>query len=226
MKIKLLVLLLCMALVIGMLSGCTEEKEDKEQKEENTSPEAEFEYGPKLEENYTIGQDIWFNASGSSDADGDDLTYHWEFGDGEIATGVNVSYNYSKAGEYTVNLTVNDGTDDSKVESNTIYVYINMAPTASFKYNVTYYNETLEVSNVTFTDISTDPENNIVNWTWDLGDGTIKENVKVIEYRYNWSEINGDSIDVTLTVKDNYGKTDSVTGNVNLMATEEITVKK
>lgn len=63
---------------------------------------------------------VEFNASGSSDPDNDDLTYTWDFDDGETASGISVSHTYSE-GSYIVILTVNDGTD-SDMASITITV--------------------------------------------------------------------------------------------------------
>ncbi|MFC3022263.1 PKD domain-containing protein [Vibrio zhugei] len=54
--------------------------------------------------------EVSFSAGRSSDADGDPLTYIWDFGDGETAAGKDVTHTYTEPGEYTAKLTVDDGT--------------------------------------------------------------------------------------------------------------------
>lgn len=49
-----------------------------------------------------------FSASGSSDPDGDQLTYTWNFGDGTQKQGENVTHAYTYEGSYNAMLTVND----------------------------------------------------------------------------------------------------------------------
>jgi hypothetical protein len=51
-----------------------------------------------------------FDASASTDADGDVLTYSWTFGDGQTGTGALATHTYASAGTRTVTLVANDGT--------------------------------------------------------------------------------------------------------------------
>lgn len=61
--------------------------------------------------NGLVGQSLAFSGSGSSDTDGDALTYGWDFGDGEVGTGVVVSHAWETSGVFVVTLTVNDGAE-------------------------------------------------------------------------------------------------------------------
>lgn len=51
---------------------------------------------------------VQFNGSGSSDPDGDPLTYSWNFGDGGTSTQTNPSHTYTVNNVYTAVLTVRD----------------------------------------------------------------------------------------------------------------------
>ena len=51
---------------------------------------------------------VSFTGSGSTDPDGDPLTYSWDFGDGSTSAEANPSHTY-EAGNYTAQLTVSDG---------------------------------------------------------------------------------------------------------------------
>ena len=50
-----------------------------------------------------------FSSAGTSDPEGDPLTYSWSFGDGDTATGQTVSHTYSGSGTYLATLRVSDG---------------------------------------------------------------------------------------------------------------------
>ncbi|MGP3971753.1 PQQ-dependent sugar dehydrogenase [Streptomyces sp. 6N223] len=54
--------------------------------------------------------EVAFSAEGSTDPDGDALTYAWDFGDGGSSTEANPTHTYTENGEYTATLTVTDAT--------------------------------------------------------------------------------------------------------------------
>ncbi|HMI32114.1 MAG TPA: PKD domain-containing protein [Candidatus Limnocylindrales bacterium] len=57
-----------------------------------------------------VGSRLAMSASGSSDPDGDALTYAWTFGDGATGSGVEVTHAYSAAGHFQVSMAAGDGT--------------------------------------------------------------------------------------------------------------------
>ncbi len=68
-----------------------------------------------------------FDASGSTDADHDPLTYSWDFGDGATAEGLKVVHAYKKPGVYQVKLTVDDGNGlKSSIASDIVAVEVNL----------------------------------------------------------------------------------------------------
>jgi PKD repeat protein len=56
-----------------------------------------------------VGIAVSFDGTGSSDPDGDVLSYSWDFGDSNTGTGSTTSHAYAAAGSYTATLTVSDG---------------------------------------------------------------------------------------------------------------------
>jgi PKD repeat protein len=65
---------------------------------------------------------VTFDGSGSSDPDGDALSYHWDYGDGAQAAGATVSHTYADPGSYSVTLTVSDGRGGSDAATLSISV--------------------------------------------------------------------------------------------------------
>ncbi len=74
--------------------------------------------------NPVVGEYVVFDASTSSDPDGDIIKYSWNFGDGGTAEGEVVNYRYSTPGVYNVSLTVFDDSD----MSDTVSLNINVSP--------------------------------------------------------------------------------------------------
>ena len=53
---------------------------------------------------------VTFSSAGTTDPEGDTLTYLWDFGDGSTSTAPNPSHTFQASGHYNVKLTVSDGT--------------------------------------------------------------------------------------------------------------------
>ncbi len=71
----------------------------------NAAPSAAFDVEP---EEPLPGEETGFDATASTDEDGEVVEYRWEFGDGGEAVGDVVTHTYREAGQYGVRLTVTD----------------------------------------------------------------------------------------------------------------------
>ena len=69
-----------------------------------------------------VDEEISFDASASTDADGTIVSYSWDFGDGTTADGATVSHIYGDVGSYIVTLTVTDDFGDTGVDTLTVTV--------------------------------------------------------------------------------------------------------
>lgn len=197
LKGKIFVLLVSTTLLIGIISGCVEEK--KTTTPTNNAPVASFTY--LVDHNTsTAGGTVSFTDA-STDADGDTLTYSWDFGD-DIGTSTeqNHSYIYAENESYTVTLTVNDSKTETTF-SDTVIVG-NIAPTASFIW--TAVNLT-----VTFTDASSDPNEDELTYAWDFDENDVADDDTAGPVTYTFAAAG--SYNVTLTVTDTWGLTDSYT---------------
>lgn len=87
----------------------------------NAPPTADAQARPLEAE---AGEPIVFDGSGSTDDRQlpDELSYAWEFGDGETAEGQTVVHAYAEAGEYTATLTVSDADGASATDTVTVTV--------------------------------------------------------------------------------------------------------
>ena len=75
-----------------------------------------------------VSEAVNFDGSTSTSSVGN-LTYHWNFGDGEAADGTKVAHTFKKAGTYRVALTVGDSSGgDCGMASDSIAVTVNTRP--------------------------------------------------------------------------------------------------
>ncbi len=150
-----------------------------------------------------VGQVVKFDGLGSSDPDGDPLTYAWAFGDGGTGTGASPTHSYASAGEFTVSLTVNDGHGGTHSATTTAGISpagpANRVPTSDA--GGPYGGEvgvlvTLDGSR------SFDPDGDPLTYSWNLGNGVTLAG-RVVKHSY---PLAGD-YKATLTVADGRGAT-------------------
>lgn len=95
----------------------------------NQAPNVVFHFNPQSPE---TNQAVIFDASSSTDSDGQINSYNWDFGDSSTASSshATTTHSYSDAGSYTASLTVVDNQSGSSTASTTITVTA-PAPTPS-----------------------------------------------------------------------------------------------
>jgi PKD repeat protein len=183
--------------------------------------------------NPTINQDVSFNGSSSTVNNG---TFNWDFGDGQIGTGVTTMHRYNRGGTFTVTLTVTSDSRTTSTSSRTITVSTTLpATTANFTFSPT----TPSINqDVTFTATSTTatpapgfpggggapggggvpggggqpPQGAVYNW--DFGDGSTGIGTSVT-HRFTRAGTFG----VTLRVTNDAGLTATTTRQVTVSGT-------
>ena len=171
-------------------------------------------------ENPAPGQSVVFNGNGSRAGVGRTIVrYDWTFGDGETASGQQVSHAYTRSGSYVAVLTVTDDAGRTGVVDMNIIVGSG-APTASFTVSPT---NPAPGQNVAFNAAATTPGlgRQIVSYTWDFGDGTSGSGQSVM--KTGGYALEG-SYTVTLVVVDDQG-TRAVTSRTVTVAVPTATVQ-
>ena len=62
----------------------------------------------RVDKKKNTNEAITFDASKTNDPDGEIVSYHWDFGDGNTSSNIIESHEYKKPGKYTVTLTITD----------------------------------------------------------------------------------------------------------------------
>lgn len=160
-------------------------------------------------------QSVLFTAV-ATDANNHALSYSWDFGDGSpVATSPDAPHAYAASGIYTATLTVSDGFG-SVSKSVTIDVAgANRVPRADFLTStllgVVGQRLTFDASP------STDPQNAIVSYTWDFGDGSPAGAGGILSKSY--AAVG--SYLVTLTIFDAEGLRATVTRSIEVVTEQE-----
>ncbi|MBO3086541.1 LamG domain-containing protein [Cellulomonas fengjieae] len=149
------------------------------------------------------GRSLTVDGAASADSDGSVQDYAWDFGDGATATTPTAQHAYPRAGTYVVTLTVTDDGGATGVSQQSVTV-VNAPPSAAFMVTGQQFLEvTLDGS------ASSDPDGDLVDATWDFGDGTTGTGTTT---QHTFAA--GGTYPVTLSVTDDDGATRSVTHDV------------
>ncbi|MFB6285517.1 MAG: PKD domain-containing protein [Candidatus Bipolaricaulia bacterium] len=166
-------------------------------------PTAQFNFSPQQPES---GTEVTFDASASSTPQGEIASYQWDFGDGTTTeeSQPTVTHTYQQAGDYTVALTVTDSQGNTASAQQSITVLQgNERPQATFSVDV---EQPQAGQAITFDGTgSSDPDGQIQNYRWTLGDGTVMEGANQATITHTYQEPG--TYQVTLVVTDNEGAT-------------------
>ena len=145
-----------------------------------------------------------FSAAASSDDDGSIVSYAWDFGDGNVDSGVSASHVFEAEGSYTTKVTVTDNEGATASATTSISVSApgipaNIPPVAEISSSAmadTPFGVQFDAGK------SSDDDGSIVSYAWDFGDGTTASG-KNSDHLYTGY---GNYV-VTLEVTDNGGAT-------------------
>ncbi|MEL6804068.1 MAG: PKD domain-containing protein, partial [Bacteroidota bacterium] len=150
------------------------------------------------------------NFSDITNADTTIVSWQWDFGDGNTATGPNPTHTYFQSGNYTVSLTITDANGCQQTLSRPNMVQIYQPPTAAFSMD---QNSGCAPLAVQFTDASSGNGLNIISYAWDFDNGNT----------YNFPNGNqtftqSGTYDIQLVVEDARGCLDTTTQVVTVNA--------
>ena len=132
----------------------------------------------------------------------------WSFGDGQGSSAASVDHTFTKAGVFTVNLTVTDAL--GRVGTSSISVTVNADPTVAITVSPTNPAAGGAATLVATVTGGTAP----YQYSWDLGDGTSAHSA-IVTHNYSRAQ----SYSVSLTVTDHVGKATSGTTSVTVTST-------
>ena len=203
MKVRTTIALLVLAALAIGLSGCIQP----------VGPLAKISATPYLFDYPPL--EITFDASASSSPNGAIVSYEWDFGDGETATGPVVTHTFEEKGVYEVTLMVTDSTGETGARALAVEA-LNRVPIASFTLSP-YWIAAQLPAKFDASD-SSDPDGEIVQYLWSFGDGTTGEGM-IVEHAFPFapSGTSGWKPVITLTVVDEDGGTSSTSKPINVV---------
>jgi PKD repeat protein len=140
------------------------------------------------------------------------LTWAWDFGDGNTSVEQSPVHTYSNAGTFSVALTVTSTNGASTTTSRTGYITVSPAPVAPVADFTASPLSGTAPHTVTFTDASSGTD--LLTWTWDFGDGSA-ENATLQNPVHTYADIG--LYTVSLEVTNAIGSNSTIkTGYINV----------
>ncbi len=118
------------------------------------------------------GQSLSFSSAGSSDADGQTLSFLWNFGDGETTTGAAPSHVYARYGDYIARVFVSDGHGGLASDKAAVSVKRPNVP-PSLVLAATALTVRQGQPAILDASGSTDSDHDVLAFTWTWGDGAV-----------------------------------------------------
>ncbi len=160
--------------------------------------------------NTVVGTTLYFTDTSTTDAP-PILAWAWDFGDGSArAFTQNAEHAYTRAGTFTVTLTVTDTFGYAATATRAVTI---AAPTLVAGFTQSALN-TVVGKTLYFTDTSTTNAPPILAWAWDFGDGSASAFTQNAAHAYT----RAGTFTVTLTVTDTYGYAATATRAVTIAA--------
>ncbi len=157
------------------------------------------------------------DASGSTDPQGQTLSYTFDFGDGTVTgpqAGATANHTYTTAGSYTVKVTVTDTSNLSANATQTVTVTTPSAQAPTAKLTVTPTSGTAPLAVAADASGSTDPQGQTLSYTFDFGDGTVTGPQAGATANHTYTTAGSYTVKVTVTD----------TSNLSANATQTVTV--
>lgn len=164
----------------------------------NPPPSAQFNVVTPLADRGE-GTELSFDASGSSDPEGNALTYVWNFGDGTLGKGETITHRYTDDGDYSVTLTVVDPFGGIDTASQLVSV-LPIAPVVTALAPTTVDEASLFELDLDVSNLGDDTTSISVDW----GDGTsdIYDSSGVTQHVYG---VGGNQYQVSVSLNDEDG---------------------
>jgi|GEM_PF-3309665 len=161
---------------------------------------------PQPNANAETKTDVQFTAV-ATDPENDLVTLSWVFGDGTPrVTGASVTHQFAAAGTFTATVTAQDTHNNQATASVTVIVQTNKAPTVQI-ITPTANSKVPPNTQVPFTAVAIDPENDPLTYIWNFGDNSPAGAGASTTHSYT----NEGPITATVTVTDNHGNSATAT---------------